>query len=115
TLMFRRNGDLWVGTQHGLFLYARSSSRWTYWDHPHPDMKNSVNEILSTRNGDIWIATSDGVEVRTRSGEIRTFSSVNGVPLYVVTGLAVDRDGNVWVSSGASFSGAFRWDGKRWD
>ncbi len=112
---FRRDGDLWVGTQHGLFLYRRSSSRWTYWNHPPPDMRNSVNEILQTRNGDIWVATSDGIEIHDTSGAVRQISAVNGVRLYVITGLAEDPAGNVWVSSGATFSGLFRWDGKRWD
>jgi PAS domain S-box-containing protein len=112
---FRHNGDLWVGTQHGLFLYRRSSSRWTYWNHPPPDMRNSVNEILQTRSGDIWVASSNGIEIHDTSGAVRRISAVNGVPLYVATGLAEDPAGNVWVSSGASFSGLFRWDGKRWD
>jgi PAS domain S-box-containing protein len=31
-----------------------------------------------------------------------------------VTGLAEESDGHVWVSSGASFAGAFHWDGQRW-
>jgi PAS domain S-box-containing protein len=115
SVAYRVNGDLWVGTQHGLFLYKRSSSRWTYWNHPPPDLRNSVNEILRTRGGEIWIATSEGIEIHRTSGRIDQLTTINGVPLYVVTGLAEDADGNIWISSGASFFGAFRWNGSRWD
>lgn len=115
TVAYRGNSDLWVGTQHGLFLYRRSSSRWTYWNHPPPDLRNSVNEILRSPKGEIWIGTSDGLEIHRTSGRVDQVSTINGVPLYIVTGLAEDADGNIWVSSGASFFGAFRWNGTRWD
>lgn len=115
TVKFRKNGDLWVGTDHGLFLYRRSSSRWTYWSEPPPDLRNSVNEILRTRNGDFWLGTSDGIEIHRTNGRVEHISTVKGTPLCVITGLAEDFEGNVWASSGASFPGAFRWDGKSWD
>src|SRR5207248_1029439 len=38
-----------------------------------------------------------------------------GKQIGVVTGLAEDLQGNIWISSGATFSGAYRWDGSRWD
>src|ERR1051326_6404492 len=113
TVKFRKNGDLWVGTEHGLFLYKRSSSRWMNWRRTSPDLRNSVNEILKTRDGKIWLATSRGVEIHDSLGT-KDILAVDGHPLDVVTGLAEDSGGNVWISSGASFSGAYRWDGEHW-
>lgn len=31
---YRNNGELWVGTESGLYLHNRSSQRWRYWKHP---------------------------------------------------------------------------------
>jgi len=35
-------------------------------------------------------------------------------PVNIITGMAEDSEGNVWISSGSSFSGAYSWDGKQW-
>ncbi len=111
---FGKNLDVWFGTEHGLFLYKRSSSRWKFVRYPSPDLRNSINEILKTRDGNLWLATSDGLEVLHADGSIESVPQIGKTPLYVVTGLAEDRDGNVWISSGSSFYGAYRWDGRRW-
>lgn len=111
---FRANRDLWVGTQHGLFLYRSSSQRWTYLTHESPDLRNNINEIIRTRNGDVWIGTSKGMDVYKPDGTNEYIGEVNGDPLFVVTGLVEDREGNVWASSGGGFDGAYRWDGSRW-
>jgi len=111
---YRKNRDVWVGTEHGLFLWRRSISLWTNLRHSSPDPRNSVNEILFTRDGSVWLATNDGVEVRRPDGSTNHIARIDTTNLYTVTGLGEDRDGNVWISSGASFEGTFRWDGIRW-
>jgi len=40
---------------------------------------------------------------------------VLGTRLGTVTGLVEDREGQIWLSSGSGFTGAFRWDGRRWE
>lgn len=114
SVKYRANGDLWIGTEHGLYLYKRSSSRWTNWVHESPDLRNSINEILKTRDGSIWLGTSNGIEIHRPDGATQAITSINGTTLYIVTGLAEDTEGNIWISSGASFSGAFKWDGRQW-
>lgn len=111
---FRSNGDLWIGTEHGLLLYRRSSSRWRFIKHESPDLRNYTNEIMKTRDGNLWVATSDGVEIRHPNGPVEYVSQIDSRPLFVVTGLAEDEAGGVWISSGSSFGGAYRWDGSRW-
>ncbi|MBI4547432.1 MAG: PAS domain S-box protein [Ignavibacteriae bacterium] len=111
---FRPNGDLWVGTQHGLYLYRQSSSRWTVIKHEAPDKRNWIHEILHTSNGDLWLATADGIEMQRVDGSTEYITHVLNRPLYTITGLAEDREGDIWVSSGSAFDGAFRWDGSRW-
>jgi PAS domain S-box-containing protein len=111
---FRGNGDLWAGTERGLFLYKQSSSRWTYKRHDAPDPRNRIHEILHAANGDIWLATAEGIEIQKPNGETKTITEINGNKLWEVTGLAQDNEGTVWISSGYGFEGAYRWDGRQW-
>ena len=111
---FMSSGDLCVGTQHGLFLYRRSSSRWKYVRHNLPDARNSISEIVRTRDGTLWVGTGNGIEMHRRDGTITTVDRIQEHPLYAVTGLAEDVDGDTWISSGSSFPGAFRWHRSQW-
>jgi PAS domain S-box-containing protein len=113
-VQFRKNHDVWFGTEDGLFLYKRSSSRWTFLKHPSPDLRNSINEILKTHDSSLWVATSDGIEVHHPDHSIESITHIGAMPLYVVTGLIEDRGNNIWISSGSSFTGTYRWDGKEW-
>jgi PAS domain S-box-containing protein len=113
-LRFRRNGDLWVGTRTGLFLHRQSSRRWANWTHPFPDPRNHVNVITRARDGPIWIGTGDGVEIQRADGSVQWIGRAAGTRLGAVTGLAEDVGGNIWISSGSSFQGAYRWDGNDW-
>jgi signal transduction histidine kinase/ligand-binding sensor domain-containing protein len=111
---FRENGDLWVGSETGLHLLRRSSERWTYWDRGTRDSRTRINEILRTHDGSIWIGREEGIEIHWPNGRVEEIDRVLGTPLRVITGLAEDVGGHVWVSSGSAFEGAFRYDGRAW-
>jgi diguanylate cyclase (GGDEF)-like protein/PAS domain S-box-containing protein len=87
---------------------------WTTSSYPDPDGRNYANEILETRDGSIWVATADGVEIRAADGTVSSVRKIGSRSLGVVTGLAEDDAGHVWISSGSSFAGAYRWDGGSW-
>ncbi len=111
---YRTNGDLWVGTQRGLFLLHRSAHRWTYWKVDSPDGRNEIGEFLRSRDGLTWVATGNGVGVRNENGEFTWTQRVLGTELGLVTGLAEHENGHVWISSGSAFEGAYRFDGESW-
>ena len=112
-LFFRRNGDLIIATSEGIYYFGISSSRW----HMLPNVKSEmwgVNEILTTRSGKLWIGASNGIMAYSKNGTSKWVDRIGDVPLVTVTGLGEDRDGNIWISSGGSFEGAYRWDGSMW-
>jgi len=111
---FHKDRDLWVGTQHGLFLFRSSLGRWAHWEVPSPDKRNEVLEILPASDGSIWLATGRGVAIHRPDGEVEWISSIAGNELREITGLAEDNDGGIWISSGSSLNGAYRWDGGTW-
>lgn len=113
-VLFRRNGDLCVGSENGIYIWRRSFNRWINIPQSPLEIKNYINEILMTPGGDLWIGSANGAEVRRANGGTQDFTTIGGRPILNVTGLQVDNDGGIWISSGSSFDGAYRWDGKSW-
>ncbi len=111
---FRSDGDLWVGTQNGLFLFRASHRRWTHWEVPSPDVRNEVLEILHTRDGSTWLATGRGIAIHRIDGTVDWIERIAGTELQEITGLAEDDQGFIWISSGSSLAGAYRGDGRTW-
>ena len=55
-----------------------------------------------------------GVRVYRRDGGQQWYGRAGDTPLTVVTALGQERDGKVYVGSGASFNGIRRWDRSVW-
>ncbi len=110
----RANGDWWVATRSGLYLYRTSSTRWTSRADPFPHMRNRINAMARAPDGAVWLGTGDGVLVHRDGAPDRLIESAAGVRVGSVTAVAVDSTGAVWLGSGASFEGALRWDGRSW-
>jgi signal transduction histidine kinase/ligand-binding sensor domain-containing protein len=54
--------------------------------------------MLQTRDGRIWMTTNAGLSVFD-GRQLRTYTSRNGLLADELTGLAEDRDGNLWVGT----------------
>ncbi|MCP4247521.1 MAG: PAS domain S-box protein [bacterium] len=114
SLRFRSNGDLWVGTYDGLYLYRAAESIWQQWKEATPDSRNRVNEIAEATDGSVWLVSSEGVARRDPDGEVQRWSQMDGQSIRDSTGLCQDQDGNIWISSGSAYRGSFRFDGTDW-
>jgi len=109
-----RSGDLWIAGSSGLALFRTSSHLWTAHVQGFPSQLDRVHSLLSLPDGSTWAGTVDGIAVYNADGSMRHIASISGRRLGLVTGLARDSVGNIWVSSGSSFEGAYRWDGRSW-
>ncbi len=107
---FKRNGDLWAGTNHGLFLCRRSLSRWERRDFD----RSHINALLRASTGDLWIAHSHGLAIHHADGTEDELSSIGDISLRITTGLAEDAEGAIWISSGGAFTGVFRLRDGQW-
>ncbi len=114
-LKFGSRGDLWVGGDDGLFYCRISRDRWLNWKEPLPSLANMINEIVLARDGTFWIGTRDGIEIRKPDGQTQRIRELSGIPLGRVTAIGEDRDGHIWIGSGAAFAGAFCWNGRTWN
>jgi PAS domain S-box-containing protein len=110
---FRDNGDLWVGTKRGLFLFRQYSM---YWEQKQNRLnsKNRVHDIIRSIDGTLWLATADGVEKHFLDGSSEIITHINNKPLYEVTAISEDKQGRIWIGSGSGFDGTYCWDGSVW-
>ena len=114
SILLRENGEIWAGTNGGVNVFRSQAAALKHRVFPPGDGRNSVNELLRRRNGELWVATSNGVVIEQPSGEWRSVTTAAGGQLGVVTGLAEDAAGDMWISSGSSFGGALRLSGSTW-
>ena len=113
-IRFRTNGDFWMGTESALYIFLASSLRWSYWASGEQDERMSTNVIARTNDGTIWVGHGMGIELHRSDGTSGVIDEINGERISIVTGIAQDRDGDVWISSGGGFEGAYRWNGTQW-
>jgi PAS domain S-box-containing protein len=105
---FLVDGDLWVASDHGLYVHRNSSTLWQVMAIPRPDERNSVNEIVPLPDGQLFLATARGIVEASLAGGMRPDPLRRSDDIGAVTGLALDRRGRLWATSGYSFTGA-RW------
>lgn len=126
------DGTLWAGTRRGLARLDGSTGKvlatYTHRDGLGSDSIGALLRLGRTKNADgkagstgvnnLWIATFDGLS-RLRDGKISTFTRTNGLSGNVITALAVDDSGALWIGtkadgltrySGGNFT-AFRQEG----
>jgi PAS domain S-box-containing protein len=113
---YRANGDLWVATDHGLFLWRREHPYWAHIDHGQTVRDNLVLEYCRARDGTLWVGKSRGVVGLRPDGTQLHLGEVQGLELHSITALAEGPDGSLWIASGTGdLGGALRWDGQEFE
>ena len=93
-------GNVWVGTNHGLFRITPDNVL-----SPDRDSDTEVTTIYEDRDGDIWFGGSAGIE-RLRDGMFTTYSPAQGLPSENNGPVYVDDQGRIWF---APLSGGLYW------
>lgn len=94
-----RGGNLWAGTQNGLFRRAADGStrRFTTSDGLPAD---SIAALLEDREGSLWIGTSYGLARMDASRErVQRYGLSDGLPGARIQSLLETSDGAVWVGT----------------
>lgn len=114
TVGFRANGDAWAATDQGLLLHRLASQRWRWDSFPPPDDRNAINDMVRAPDGTIWLATGAGLVKRSANGTKEFISHLGTEPARSLTGIALDDDNRLWVSSGYGIAGVRYLDSTGW-
>jgi ligand-binding sensor domain-containing protein len=119
SLLVDSDGTLWVGTRRGLAqLEGRSEAVLATYAHREGLRSDSIGALLRSDRkrppegepgqNDLWIATFDGLS-RLLDKRITTFAKTDGLGGNVVTALAMDGSGALWI--GTQGGGLSRYSG----
>src|SRR5580658_9160227 len=98
TIVPRRAGGVWVGSDGGLSSYDAGEFR--HIDGPAGRQKAWVRSVVEDRGGSVWVGTMDaGMYRLDPSGSMRLFNVNNGLSGDSVTALLEDRAGRIWVGT----------------
>jgi len=89
--------NLWVGSEgEGLFRVQRQSIK--ALSSAQGLASDGVYPVMESREGDMWIGSWPAGLSRVHDGHVTAFTKADGVP-GLVTSLAEDRSGTIWIGS----------------
>jgi len=113
-LWWSRNGNIWLGSENGLLLFRAVPRRWSNWHPGNSSGRSRIHAVLPRSDGSIWLGTADGIAIIRETQAPEYVSMIDGQELGLVTALAEDRNGRIWVGSGSSFDGAWCYESGKW-
>ena len=109
-LMEDSQKNIWVGTDDGLNQYLYSEKKFIRYKHD-PNDSNSISNntifyIHEDRSGIVWVGTSGGGmnKIEPNTGNIKSYTTEQGLPNNVVYGILDDPEGNIWISTNLGLS-----------
>jgi ligand-binding sensor domain-containing protein/signal transduction histidine kinase len=109
TVLFGRNGLIWIGTNLGLYRFSLSSNQFTlfgYDRHNPTSLSNDrVNSIHEAADGSLWVGTQNGLDKLDPNGVILAhFTERNGLAGNTVSCILEDRAHELWISTNRGLS-----------
>ncbi len=96
-------GNIWIGTDRGLFQLSRRKV--FALTGRHGLSEGFTAPVLQSRDGDVWVGTWGGGLHRFAGGQLEgRFTTTQGLPDAKVRALFEDADGTLWVGTGLGFA-----------
>lgn len=106
------DGDVWGGTEAGLFRYSPAKGTWTYYTRANGLISDQVNCLAFAKNGDLYAGTMcDGLMMARAADSYRHWRTVSGwdpmpiaaagagLPSKLINAVLVSRAGDVYVGT----------------
>lgn len=96
------NGNMWIGTHHGVFFYDRISGKFRHCrEINNAAGDNIISEIINDRNGNLWVATFSGGLSCFSSDESHLWRSYsdNRFPSSCINTVFEDNNGDIWAGT----------------
>lgn len=105
SLLRDSKGQIWVGTNRGLYKVAPSEQNVVHYKYMDNDSSSvspyDIWYIHESQDGTIWLGTSGGGlnALNPRTGSFTHFTEENGLPSNIVCGILEDDHHNLWIST----------------
>jgi ligand-binding sensor domain-containing protein/signal transduction histidine kinase/DNA-binding NarL/FixJ family response regulator len=101
-ILTTRNGNVWIGTQRGIYNYVAEVDSFIFFDNKSTDFRlrgNDVKTMIEDSNGNIWIGTWNGGLIRfdPRNGIFYPYPQIN--PQNSAHIIFEDNQQRIWVGS----------------
>ncbi|MDR2813221.1 MAG: response regulator [Prevotellaceae bacterium] len=105
-LLYEEEGLLWIGTFSGLnCLNTMTNTLYKYMKETSSLPSNTVFSLKKDRQGKIWIGTDEGLAcLNKKTGEIRSYTTHDGLPNNEICAIEEDEAGNIWLSTYSGIS-----------
>ncbi len=103
-----KNGNYWIGTRGGLYIYNIRDGVINYYSHDERESRslsgNSVLGIFHDSRGDTWIGTRTGINYLIHSKQLfRNYRAMPGDNHYLnsseIWAFWVDEKGHIWIGT----------------
>jgi ligand-binding sensor domain-containing protein len=88
------NGQIWVGTEAGLFCYDSNLERKEI-----TPLREQIRALLVDGHGVLWIGTTGRGLARYQNGQYQFLRKIDGVASDFVNAIAEDREGSLWIGT----------------
>jgi ligand-binding sensor domain-containing protein/AraC-like DNA-binding protein len=110
TMVEDREGDLWIGTNKGLFRMSPNRDQVHIYTTRHGLSSDYITGILEDEDHNLWVGTVNGLN-RMKRNPPGAFSFKHFLVDHVITCLFKDREDSLWI--GTNDSGIWRLKGAR--
>lgn len=91
------NGDLWVGTEYGLYCLKDQEVIHYGFKDGLPD--NFITALTTGRYGTLWAGTMHNGLARFQDVLVQNYDFDDGLKCLTVLSLAADREGRIWIGT----------------
>jgi ligand-binding sensor domain-containing protein/signal transduction histidine kinase len=109
-----RNGEMWVGRQHGgLTVLRPSGNSFSAWSYTHADglAQDSVYSVYPARDGTVWAGTLSAGVSALHHDRFTSYTTTDGLASNTVAAILETSGGTMWF---ATPSGLSALSGGRW-
>ncbi len=103
---------VWLGHYKGVSCFNPKTKSFLSYNHTNTLIADCIGYAFAEdRNGHIWCGTTSGLyRFDKKSGEMKRFTTAEGLPNNVICGICEDGAGNIWVST---YKGLGKYDVRR--
>ncbi|MCK5102697.1 MAG: hypothetical protein KAR17_07775, partial [Cyclobacteriaceae bacterium] len=101
TSIQKRNQEVWIGTESGLYIFNTDSQELTKHESygVNGPLSTHISDMIMDSKGTLWIGTPIGLNSLSKDGVWSSIRGSDGLPVEEITALAIDREDRIWIGT----------------